>query len=119
MSSLAGRDWFEKPALKRIFTLLNADGGEVRIVGGAVRNALMDLPVVDVDMATTLTPDVVVARARAAGIEALADHEKQDLSDALRDARHRQAKALAEAGEEGLKYVPALLRGAVRKVVGL
>lgn len=57
MNSLAGRDWFEKPALKRIFTLLNADGGEVRIVGGAVRNALMDLPVVDVDMATTLTPD--------------------------------------------------------------
>ncbi|MQB10548.1 CCA tRNA nucleotidyltransferase [Agrobacterium sp. ICMP 6402] len=69
MNSLAGQDWFEKPALKRIFTLLNADGGEVRIVGGAVRNALMDLPVVDVDMATTLTPDVVVARAKAAGIK--------------------------------------------------
>lgn len=71
MNSLAGRDWFEKPALKRIFTLLNADGGEVRIVGGAVRNALMDLPVVDVDMATTLTPDVVVQRAKAAGIKAV------------------------------------------------
>lgn len=71
MSSLAGRDWFEKPALKRIFALLKADGGEVRIVGGAVRNALMDLPVVDVDLATTLTPDVVVARAKAAGIKAV------------------------------------------------
>ncbi len=54
-----------------------------------------------------------------AGIDALADNEKQDLSDALRDARHRQAKALAKAGEEGLKYVPALLRGTIRKVVGL
>lgn len=71
MNSLAGQDWFEKPALKRIFTLLNADGGEVRIVGGAVRNALMGLPVVDIDMATTLTPDVVVARAKAAGIKAV------------------------------------------------
>ncbi|NTZ90594.1 CCA tRNA nucleotidyltransferase [Agrobacterium tumefaciens] len=71
MNSLAGQDWFEKPALKRIFALLNADGGEVRIVGGAVRNALMDLPVVDVDMATTLTPDVVVQRAKAAGIKAV------------------------------------------------
>ncbi|WCK01445.1 CCA tRNA nucleotidyltransferase [Agrobacterium tumefaciens] len=71
MSSLAGQDWFAKPALKRIFALLNADGGEVRIVGGAVRNALMDLPVVDVDMATTLTPDVVVARAKAAGIKSV------------------------------------------------
>jgi hypothetical protein len=53
------------------------------------------------------------------GIEALSDQHKQDLSTALRDARHRQAKALARAGEESLKYVPALLRGAVRKVVGL
>ena len=71
MSSLAGRDWCEKTAMKRILALLNADGGEVRIVGGAVRNALMDLPVVDVDLATTLTPDVVVARAKAAGIKAV------------------------------------------------
>ncbi|MEV4148099.1 hypothetical protein AB0J40_30840 [Amycolatopsis sp. NPDC049691] len=53
------------------------------------------------------------------GIEALEEHERQDLADALRDARRRQAKALAEAGEEGLRYVPALLRGAVRKAVGL
>lgn len=53
------------------------------------------------------------------GIEALGEHERQDLSNALRDARRRQAKALAEAGEEGLRYVPALLRGAVRKAVGL
>jgi len=71
MNSLAGQDWFEKPALKRIFALLNADGGEVRIVGGAVRNALMDLPVVDVDMATTLIPNVVVERAKAAGIKSV------------------------------------------------
>ncbi|HEY2057496.1 MAG TPA: hypothetical protein VGL64_23155 [Amycolatopsis sp.] len=53
------------------------------------------------------------------GIEALPEEQKRDLAEALRDARHRQAKALGEAGEEGLRYVPALLRGAVRKVVGL
>ncbi|MEV6900937.1 hypothetical protein [Amycolatopsis sp. NPDC051372] len=53
------------------------------------------------------------------GIEALPEDARQDLAAALRDARHRQAKALAQAGEDGLKYVPALLRGAVRKAVGL
>lgn len=53
------------------------------------------------------------------GIEALEEHERQDLAHALHDARRRQAKALAKAGEEGLRYVPALLRGAVRKAVGL
>jgi hypothetical protein len=53
------------------------------------------------------------------GIDALPEADKRDLAEALREARHRQAKALGEAGEEGLRYVPALLRGAVRKVVGL
>lgn len=54
-----------------------------------------------------------------AGIEALEPAEREDLAQALHDARKRQSMALAKAGEEGLKYVPALLRGAVRKVVGL
>jgi poly(A) polymerase len=67
--SVAGESWFADEALKRIFELLNADGGEVRVVGGAVRNALMGEPVGDVDMATTLKPDAVTARARAAGIK--------------------------------------------------
>lgn len=53
------------------------------------------------------------------GIAALDDVAKADLADALRDARRRQTAALAKAGEDGLSYVPALLRGAVRKVVGL
>ncbi|WP_020667861.1 hypothetical protein [Amycolatopsis nigrescens] len=53
------------------------------------------------------------------GIKALSEEERQHLSDTLRAARRRQAAALTTAGEEGLKYVPALLRGAVRKVVGL
>jgi hypothetical protein len=54
-----------------------------------------------------------------AGIEALAEQEKQDLADALHDARRSQTAALAKAGEESLRYVPAFLRAAVRKVVGL
>jgi hypothetical protein len=54
-----------------------------------------------------------------AGIEALQEHEKEDLADALREARRRQKTELAVAGEEALKFVPALLRGAIRKAVGL
>jgi hypothetical protein len=44
---------------------------------------------------------------------------KRTLADALREARRRQSASLAAAGEEGLKYVPAFLRGAVRKAMGL
>ncbi len=71
MSNIAGQDWFSKPALQRILALLNADGGEARIVGGAVRNALMGMPVGDIDMATTLPPQDVVERAKEAGIKAV------------------------------------------------
>ncbi|TDH34389.1 CCA tRNA nucleotidyltransferase [Pseudohoeflea suaedae] len=67
--SVAGEAWFQDKALRRVFDLLNADGGEVRVVGGAIRNSLMGEPVGDVDMATTLTPDEVMARARTAGIK--------------------------------------------------
>jgi poly(A) polymerase len=72
MTSVAAEAWFAQPALKRIFDLLNADGGEARVVGGAVRNSLMGLDASDVDMATTLLPQEVMKRAEAAGIKAVA-----------------------------------------------
>jgi poly(A) polymerase len=71
MTSVADEAWFRDPALQRILTLLNADGGEARVAGGAVRNALMGLPVADVDVATTLRPEKVVERAVTAGIRAV------------------------------------------------
>ncbi|MDO9414824.1 CCA tRNA nucleotidyltransferase [Pararhizobium sp.] len=71
MTSVAAEPWFSASPLQRIFALLNADGGEVRVVGGAVRNSLMGLPVSDIDMATVLVPSEVVARAKAAGIKSV------------------------------------------------
>ncbi|WP_160008219.1 CCA tRNA nucleotidyltransferase [Rhizobium sp. 18055] len=71
MTNLAHAAWFNDPALKRVFALLNADGGEGRVVGGAVRNSLMGLDVSDIDVATSLTPDVVIERAKAVGIKAV------------------------------------------------
>src|SRR3954468_9119369 len=71
MTNLAGEAWFKDPALTRVFALLNADGGEGRVVGGAVRNSVMGLPVSDIDIATTLTPDMVMERAAAAGVKAV------------------------------------------------
>ena len=71
MTSVAAEPWFSAPALTRVFNLINADGGEARVVGGAVRNSLMGLPVADIDMATTLLPDEVVARAKKAGIKSV------------------------------------------------
>ena len=47
------------------------DGEEARVVGGAVRNALLDLPIGDVDIATTALPEEVIRRAKAAGIKSV------------------------------------------------
>jgi poly(A) polymerase len=69
--SVADEAWFNDVSLQRLLTLLNDDGGEARVAGGAVRNALMGLAVADIDVATTLLPQDVVERAEAAGIKAV------------------------------------------------
>lgn len=71
MTNLHSETWFKDPALTRLLALLNADGAETRVVGGAVRNSLMGLAVGDIDIATTLLPDAVIARAKSAGIKAV------------------------------------------------
>ena len=47
-------------------------GGEMtRLIGGVVRDTLLGAPVSDIDMATRLTPDDVMARLKAAGIKSV------------------------------------------------
>lgn len=69
MTSIAAEPWFQAPALRRVFELLNVEGGEARVVGGAVRNSLLGLAAGDVDLATTWRPEEVAERAKAAGIK--------------------------------------------------
>jgi poly(A) polymerase len=54
-------------------TLIVALGGatNARIIGGAVRDTLLGLPVSDIDIATRLTPEVVTERLDAADIKAI------------------------------------------------
>lgn len=54
-----------------------------------------------------------------AGIAALTEGDRQVLSDAIGDALRSQGDELAAAAENSLNYVPRLLRGPVRKAVGL
>ena len=62
-------DWLAAPALQRWLGAL-AEGDEAaRVVGGAVRNALLGVPVKDVDVATTRRPDDVVRLAEREGFK--------------------------------------------------
>src|SRR6202795_127038 len=63
--------WLRSGPAARVLTLLNGHGEEARVIGGAVRNALLRVPIVDIDIATTALPDEVVRRAKAAGIKSV------------------------------------------------
>lgn len=63
--------WFHSPELKAVVAALSIGGEKPRIVGGAVRDGLLGLPVADVDLATTLTPDEVISTLEAARIKAV------------------------------------------------
>jgi poly(A) polymerase len=68
---LADAPWLTSGPAARVLALLNGGGEEARVVGGAVRNALLKIPVADIDIATTAIPDEVVRRAKAAGIKSV------------------------------------------------
>jgi poly(A) polymerase len=68
---LADAPWLRSGPTARVLGLLNGDGSEARVVGGAVRNALLGIPVNDIDIATTALPAEVVRRAKAAGIKSV------------------------------------------------
>ena len=63
--------WLRSGPTARVFALLNGDGEEARVVGGAVRNALLKLPIGELDIATTALPSEVIRRAKAAGIKSV------------------------------------------------
>ena len=56
---------------KKTRAVLDALGSDARFVGGAVRNALLEREVSDIDIATPLVPDEVTKRLTAAGLGAV------------------------------------------------
>ena len=64
-------DWVHTPGGATLLIALDAAGGETRLVGGAVRDGLLGLPVTDVDLATRFPPQEVIRRLKAAGLKAV------------------------------------------------
>jgi poly(A) polymerase len=66
---LAKADWLNRPEMQAIFAALDGSRRRTRAVGGAVRDAVMGRDHGnDIDLATELLPEEVMARAKAAGI---------------------------------------------------
>jgi poly(A) polymerase len=93
MTLLPEAPWRSEPGLLR---LLDALGGSemTRAVGGAVRDTLLGLPVSDVDLATKLRPDDVMARLEAAGIKAVPTGIAHGTITAVADGRPYEVTTL-------------------------
>jgi len=68
-ASIAGAGWLGDRDLQKLLAALGTAGEEARIAGGAVRNALLDEEVADVDIATTSLPEESARRAKATGFK--------------------------------------------------
>jgi poly(A) polymerase len=65
--SLEKEAWLREPHLQQVLAVIAKVGGEARVAGGAVRNAVMGEAVTEVDLATSLQPLDVTRVCKAAG----------------------------------------------------
>ena len=54
------QDWMKTTNVRTVMKALNADGAEVRFVGGCVRDAILNRPINDIDIATEAKPEAVM-----------------------------------------------------------
>jgi poly(A) polymerase len=104
--------WLRQGAVARLLALLNRDGEEARVVGGAVRNTLLRLAVAETDVATTALPDEVMRRVQAAGgkavptgiehgtITAIVDHHPVEVTTLRQDVEPFGRKARVVFGRD-------------------
>lgn len=63
--------WLNSKPTQTVFALLRDAGHQVFAVGGCVRNALLNAPVKDIDLATDARPERVIALAKSDGLQAV------------------------------------------------
>jgi poly(A) polymerase len=97
-SSPRGLDapWLQEAPLARLLAVLDRDGEEARVVGGAVRNTLIGAPTGDVDIATTALPREVVRRVEAAGFKAVPTGIEHGTITVVADGRPFEVTTLRE-----------------------
>src|SRR6202048_542301 len=112
---LSDAPWLTSGPTARVLELLNGNGEEARVVGGAVRNALLKIPVADIDIATTALPAEVIRRAKAAGIKSVPTRIDHGTVTLVVDAQPFEVTTLREDTETfGRKATVAFGRDWVR-----
>ena len=99
LPSLSRARWLKEPSLQRVFAIVAEAGGDARVAGGAVRNALLGKPIGDIDIATTLQPQDIITAFKAAGLSVhptgiehgtvtvVVDHKPYEITTLRRDVK--------------------------------
>jgi poly(A) polymerase len=93
---LTGAAWLREGLVARLLAALDRDGEEARVVGGAVRNALIGEPIGDIDVATTATPEEVSRRVARAGFKAVPTGIEHGTVTVVIDSRPFEVTTLRE-----------------------
>ena len=88
--------WLQEAPLAPLLAVLDRDGEEARVVGGAVRNTLIGAPPGDVDIATTALPREVMRRVAAAGFKAVPTGIEHGTITVVADGRPFEVTTLRE-----------------------
>lgn len=92
--SLQNPPWRDNQAAGDILTALTANGAPARFVGGCVRDALLERPVSDFDIATPELPEKVMALLEKAGIRAIPTGLQHGTITAVRDGQNFEITTL-------------------------
>jgi poly(A) polymerase len=86
--------WLDEPATRAVLEALVFGGVEARFVGGAVRDALLALPIGDIDIATPAPPERVIELLETRGIKVVPTGLAHGTVTALVPPRHFEITTL-------------------------
>lgn len=94
MMRLENAPWMQWPQTRALVEAFADAGNPMRFVGGCVRDSLLNRPVQDVDIATPVMPEGVMALLEKAGIRAIPTGIDHGTVTALIDAKHFEITTL-------------------------
>jgi tRNA nucleotidyltransferase/poly(A) polymerase len=83
-----------RPPLQKLFKAL--DGEDIRVVGGAVRNALLGEAIADIDIAAAALPEVIAEKAQKAGLRVVPTGIEHGTLTLVFDGTHFEVTSLRE-----------------------
>lgn len=91
---LTPQPWMIAPETRAVFDALARGGADARFVGGCVRDAWLNRPVKDVDIATHAPPERVMALLETAGVKAIPTGIQHGTVTAVVDRQHFEITTL-------------------------